>query len=154
MECSLRRDICDKGEMMKRKKALTTGLIVIAVVLFILLAGMGFVFWKLNSYTAGNWLVEEKVRDYIARTYPDLDYEIISREIYETDADTPGRVLIVWEYTVKCEDELYTLYNISDQTSEREPLYWNVADYAQIHFDYSEVYMHDNEEESRSLLRG
>lgn len=126
---------------MKHKKALITGIIVIATVLFILLAGMGFVFWKLNSYTAGNWLVEEDVRNYLTRNYPDLDYEIVSREIYETEADTPGRVLIVWKYTLKCEDEMYTLYNVSNQTSEREPLYWNMRDYAQIYFDYDEKIM-------------
>lgn len=123
---------------MKHKKALISGLIVIAAVLFILLAGMGFVFWKLNSYTAGNWLVEEDARDYIERTCPDLDYEIVSKEIFETEADTPGRVLIVWKYTIKCENEMYTLYSVSNQTSEREPLYWNVADYTQIYFDYDE----------------
>lgn len=123
---------------MKHKKALITGIIVIATVLFILSAGIVFVFWKLNSYTAGNWLVEEDVRDYLTRNYPDLDYEIVSREIYETEADTPGRVLIVWKYTLKCEDEMYTLYSVSDQTSEREPLYWNVRDYAQIYFDHED----------------
>lgn len=123
---------------MKHKKALITGIIVIATVLFILSAGIVFVFWKLNSYTAGNWLVEEDVRDYLTRNYPDLDYEIVSREIYETEADTPGRVLIVWKYTLKCEDEMYTIYSVSNQTSEREPLYWNVADYTQIYFDYDE----------------
>ena len=123
---------------MKHKKALITGIIVIATVLFILSAGIVFVFWKLNSYTAGNWLVEEDVRNYLTRNYPDLDYEIVSKEIFETEADTPGRVLIVWKYTIKCENEMYTLYSVSNQTSEREPLYWNVADYTQIYFDYDE----------------
>lgn len=125
-------------ETVKHKKAIISGLIVIALVSFILLAGMGFVFWKLNSYTAGNWLVEEHVRNYLERTYPDLDYEIVSKEIFETEADTPGRVLIVWKYTIKCDNEMYTLYSVSNQTTEREPMYWNVADYSQIYFDYDE----------------
>ncbi len=125
-------------ETVKHKKAIISGLIVIALVSFILLAGMGFVFWKLNSYTAGNWLVEEHVRNYLERTDPDLDYEIVSKEIFETEADTPGRVLIVWKYTIKCDNEMYTLYSVSNQTTEREPMYWNVADYSQIYFDYDE----------------
>ncbi len=125
-------------ETVKHKKAIISGLIVIALVSFILLAGMGFVFWKLNSYTAGNWLVEEHVRNYLERTDPDLDYEIVSKEIFETEADTPDRVLIVWKYTIKCDNEMYTLYSVSNQTTEREPMYWNVADYSQIYFDYDE----------------
>ena len=125
-------------ETVKHKKAIISGLIVIALVSFILLAGMGFVFWELNSYTAGNWLVEEHVRNYLERTDPDLDYEIVSKEIFETEADTPGRILIVWKYTIKCDNEMYTLYSVSNQTTEREPMYWNVADYSQIYFDYDE----------------
>ena len=121
----------------KHKKVIISVLIVIAVVFFILIVGMGFVFWKINSYTAGNWLVESRVREYIEYTYPNLDYEIVSRKLYENEADG-GRVLIVWEYSIKCEDEIYTLYYTSDQTSEREPLFFNVADYAQINFDYTE----------------
>ena len=124
---------------MKHKKALITGLIIVAIVLFVILAGTGFVFWKINSYTAGNWLVDSSIKDYISRSDPDLDYEIISRKIYETESDTAGRVLIVWEYKVKCDDETYTAYNVSDQSSEREPLYFNVADYAQIYFDKDDV---------------
>ena len=33
---------------------------------------------------------------------------------------------------------MYTLYSVSNQTTEREPMYWNVADYSQIYFDYDE----------------
>ena len=124
---------------MEHKKALITGLIIVAIVLFVMLAGTGFVFWKINSYTAGNWLVDSSIKDHISRSDPDLDYEILSRKIYETESDTAGRVLIVWEYKVKCDDETYTAYNVSDQSSEREPLYFNVADYAQIYFDKDDV---------------
>ena len=127
-----------KGENVKHKKALISGLIVIAIVLTILIAGMGFVFWKINSYTAGNWLIESNAREYIATNYPDLDYEIVSRDIYETEAETDGRVIIVWELTIKCEGELHKMYIKSDQTSEREPLFFNVADYTQLYFDYEE----------------
>ena len=125
--------------IMKHKKALITGLIIVAIVLFVMLAGTGFVFWKINSYTAGNWLVDSRIKDHISRSDPDLDYEILSRKIYETESDTAGRVLIVWEYKVKCDDEIYTAYNVSDQSSEREPLYFNVDDYAQIYFDKDDV---------------
>ena len=99
---------------------------------------MGFVFWKINSYTAGNWLIESNAREYIAKNYPDLDYEIVSRDIYETEAETDGRVIIVWELTIKCEGELHKMYIKSDQTIEREPLFFNIADYTQLYFDYEE----------------
>ena len=110
---------------------------IIVGVLLILLAGIGFVFWNINSYTAGNWLVESRVREYIENTYPDLEYEIVSRDIYETD-EGDNRVLIVWTFDITCDGEMHTLYFTSNQTKEREPLFFNVADYAQIRFDYDE----------------
>ena len=117
---------------MKHKKVIILSITV--GVLLILLVGIGLVFWNINSYTAGNWLVESRVREYIGNAYPDLDYEIVSRDIYETEEDG-DRVLIVWEFDIKCEDEMHTLYFTSNQTREREPLFFNVADYAQIRFD-------------------
>lgn len=119
---------------MKHKKVIIISSI---VVVLILLAGIGFVFWEINSYTAGNWLVESKVREYIENTYPDLNYEIVSRDINETD-EGDDRVLIVWEFDIMCDDGMHTLYFTSNQTREREPLFFNVADYAQIRFDYKE----------------
>ena len=100
--------------------------------------GRAFCILRLCSYTAGNWLIESKAREHIAKNYPDLDYEIVSRDIYETEAETDGRVIIVWELTIKCEGELHKMYIKSDQTSEREPLFFNVADYTQLYFDYEE----------------
>lgn len=120
---------------MKRNKVIILSIIV--GMLLILLAGIGFVFWNINSYTAGNWLVESRVREYIESTYPDLDYEIVSRDIYETD-EGDNRILIVWAFDIRCDGEMHTLYFTSNQTKEREPLFFNVADYAQIRFDYDE----------------
>ena len=129
---------------MKLKKVLLIILLVIAVLFFFLQAGLGFVIWKLNSYSAGNWAVDSNVRDYIEVIYPDLDYKIVSREIYETEID--GRESTVWKLTVECDGESYTIYNISKQTSKIEPMYFNVADYAEIHFDYDEKIMDDVDE--------
>ena len=119
---------------MKRNKVIILSII---VGVLILLAGIGFVFWNINSYTSGNWLVESRVREYIENTYPDLDYEIVSRDIYETD-EGDNRILIVWSFDIMCNGEMHTLYFTSNQTKNREPLFFNVADYAQIRFDYDE----------------
>ena len=128
---------------MTRKKVLRTVLIVIASISFVLLAGVVFLVWKMSSYTTGNWTVDSAVRSNIEAVYPDLDYEIISRKIY--DASLEDKEKVVWELTVKCNDdgETYTVYDINNKTGD---LYLSIADYAEIHFDYVEKIMDDIDE--------
>ena len=129
---------------MKTKNVLEICLIVIAVAFIALFAGGLFVLWKLNSYTAGNWRAEYGVREYIEIIFPELDYEIVSRKLYETKFH--GTNSVVWEFTIKCEgdDETYTVYDINRKVSGT--LYWDIADYAEIYFDYDEKIMDDIDE--------
>jgi len=102
------------------------------------------VLWKLNSYTAGNWRAEYGVREYIEVIFPELNYEIVSRKLYETKFHGTNKV--VWEFTIKCEgdDETYTVYDINRKVNGA--LYWDIADYAKIYFDYDEKIMDDIDE--------
>jgi len=130
---------------MKTKNVLEICLIVFAVAFIALFAGGIFVLWKLNSYTAGNWKVEQDVRDSIEYVYPELDYSIVSRKLYNTKVE--GQEKIVWELEIKCKDtdNTYTFFDINNKTEER--MYFQVADYAAMHFDYIEKIMDDIDEQ-------